>query len=146
MVRFRKEGGMVMADCCGGGTKLLYSCSGSADVGEIADRAARRLRDEGFAKMTCLAGVGADLSGFVQSALGADENISIDGCPMACARKSLERIGVHPTSWILTELGLVKHETPVTEQIIDDVLDKIKKGAGFSSATPGPSDGGCCGG
>jgi len=134
-----------MSDCCGGGTKLIYSCSGSADVGEIADRVTRRLQDEGFARMTCLAGVGAGLSGFVQSAIGADENITVDGCRTACARKSLERIGVSPTSYILTDLGLVKHETPVTEQTIAEVLEKIKKNAGFSSAPQQTPGGGCCG-
>ncbi|HPM11341.1 MAG TPA: putative zinc-binding protein [Smithellaceae bacterium] len=60
-----------MTECCEEGTKLIYSCTGSADVGEIADRMARRLRDEGYTIMTCLAGVSAKLSGFVQSALGA---------------------------------------------------------------------------
>ncbi len=123
-----------MTDCCEGGTKLIYSCAGSADVGEIADRVARRLRDEGYAIMTCLAGVGAGLSGFVQSAIGADENITIDGCATACARKSLERIGVNPKSYILTALGLEKHETPVTEKVIDEIFEKIINSEGFTAA------------
>ena len=134
-----------MADCCEGGTRLIYSCAGSADVGEIADRVTRKLRDEGYARMTCLAGVGAGLSGYVQSAKGADEVITIDGCVTACARKSLERIGVHPTSYILTDLGLEKHETPVTDQIVTEVLEKIKKNDGFSAASPRTTGGGCCG-
>ena len=87
-----------MADCCKGETKLIYACSGAADVGEIADRVVRKLRSEGDFLMTCLAGVGAGLSGYVQSAKGADANITIDGCPVACARKTLERIGVTPKS------------------------------------------------
>lgn len=115
-----------MVECCSGGTKLIYSCSGSADVGEIADRVTRKLQSEGYAKMTCLAGVGAGLSGYVQSAKGADVVIAIDGCSTACARKSLERIDVHPISYILTDLGLKKHETPVTDKIIAAMSEKIK--------------------
>lgn len=134
-----------MTECCEGGTKLIYSCAGSADVGEIADRVARRLRDEGYARMTCLAGVGAGLSGFVQSAIGADENITIDGCSTACARKSLERIGVNPKSYILTALGLEKHETPVTEKIIDEIFEKIMNDGGFSAATIPTVTNSCCG-
>lgn len=134
-----------MMECCGGGTRLIYSCSGSADVGEIADRVSRRLRDEGLAKMTCLAGVGAGMSGFVQSALGADENITIDGCPMACARTSLEKIGVIPKSYILTDMGLEKHETQVTDEMISEVLGKIKKEGGFAATAPRTTSGGCCG-
>jgi len=134
-----------MAECCEGGTKLIYSCAGSADVGEIADRVTRKLRDEGHARMTCLAGIGAGLSGYVQSAKGADEVITIDGCVTACARKSLERIGVKPTSYILTDLGLEKHETHVTEKIIDEIFEKIKKHSGFSVTTPRAMGGGFCG-
>jgi uncharacterized metal-binding protein len=134
-----------MAECCGGGTRLIYFCAGSADVGEIADRVARRLRDDGYARMTCLAGIGAGLSGFVQSAIGADENITVDGCPIACAKKSLERIGIQPTSYILTDLGLEKHETPVTDKIIDEILEKIKKRGGFFSGMLRTASGSCCG-
>jgi len=32
-----------MSECCAGGIKLIYACSGAADVGEIADHAARGL-------------------------------------------------------------------------------------------------------
>src|SRR4030042_6494219 len=97
----------IMADncCSSGGLPLLYPCSGAADVGELADRAARKLWEEGFGLKTCLAGVGADLSGFVQSAKGADVNITLDGCPTACARKTLERVGVKPVSVVPSDLG-----------------------------------------
>ena len=78
---------------CESGIRLLYTCSGASDVGELADRAVRVLWKEGFAQKSCLAGVGADLSGFIKSAEGADINITVDGCPLLCAKKNLERIG-----------------------------------------------------
>lgn len=132
--------------CCSGGTKLLYSCSGSADVGLLADRVSRKLRDDGFARMTCLAGVGADLSGFVMSAKGADENITIDGCPTACAKKALERVGVSPTAYILSELGCVKGSTPVTDELVGKMCGMIQN-ATKPSARSGAQAGGCgCGG
>ncbi len=43
---------------CATAPKLIFACSGAADVGEISDRAARRLTKEGKGKMYCLAGVG----------------------------------------------------------------------------------------
>lgn len=134
-----------MADCCKTETKLIYACSGAADVGEIADRVVRRLRSEGSEKMTCLAGIAAGLSGFIQSAKGADENITIDGCSLACARKTLERIGVAPTSYILTELGLVKGGTPVTEGIIGEMYEKIISARSHpANNLPPRGTGGCC--
>jgi uncharacterized metal-binding protein len=136
-----------MAECCSGGTKLIYACSGAADVGEIADRVTRRLRDLGYARMTCLAGIGAGLSGYVQSAKGADMNITIDGCKTACAKKTLDKIGVQPTSYVLTDMGLVKGETPVTEKIIAEMCEKIKNANGNPAPPVQIDTGGCsCGG
>jgi uncharacterized metal-binding protein len=132
-----------MSECCEGGIKLIYSCSGAADVGEIADRVVRKLRSEGTAKMTCLAGIAAGLSGYVQSAKGADENITVDGCGVACAKKTLERIGVTPKAYILTEWGLVKGETPVTEKVVNEMCAKI---AGNGDAKIKISGGCGCGG
>jgi uncharacterized metal-binding protein len=136
-----------MAECCEKETKLIYACSGAADVGEIADRVARKLRNELFAGMSCLAGVGAGLSGYVQSAKGADVNITIDGCSVACARRTLENIGVTPTSHILTKLGLVKGESPVTEKIVAEMCEKIKGADGSKTVIEQTVPGGCsCGG
>lgn len=128
-------------------TKLIYACSGAADVGEIADQVVRRLRSEGVAKMTCLAGIGADLPNYVQSAQSTDMNIAIDGCPVACAKKTLEKIGVTPTSYILTDMGLVKGETPITEKIIAQMCEIIKNASGKSDPPVQIATGGCsCGG
>jgi uncharacterized metal-binding protein len=132
-------------DCCGGGTVLLYSCSGSADVGCIADRVTRILAKEKVGKMTCLAGVGARLSGFVVSAQGADRNIVIDGCPIACAQKGLEAIGVQPESYNLANYGLKKGETPVTDELVQEIAMKIKEDiiSNKMSLVEEDSSGGC---
>jgi uncharacterized metal-binding protein len=75
--------------------------------------------------MTCLSAIGAHLSGFVESAKGAKENITIDGCSVACARKTLEHIGVNPKSYILTDMGYEKSKTPVSDKIIKEVVNRI---------------------
>lgn len=135
-----------MADCCSGGVKLLYACSGAADVGQIADRVSRKLRDMGFARMTCLAGVAAGLSGFVESARGADINITIDGCGTMCAKKALERIGVTPASYVLTDFGLEKGKTPPTEEAVETLSRRImnQNGPAPGPQTPDCSCGGTC--
>ncbi len=133
-----------MSECCGGKTRLVYSCSGCSNVGEIADKAARTLSKEGFGKMTCLAGAGAHLPGFVESAKGADENLVIDGCPVACARKTLEHIGITPKSYVLTEMGLVKGSTPVSESIVSAMTEKIRGNAKSKTAAKDGQSPGCC--
>ncbi|MBE3123239.1 MAG: putative zinc-binding protein [Planctomycetes bacterium] len=99
--------------CCGGGgakkTVLLYACSGAANVAEIADHAARELTAAGCGSMFCLAGLGADIQGMVQTARDADLNVLIDGCPMECARKVFDRHGItNYTQVRVTDLGIEK--------------------------------------
>lgn len=122
---------------------MIYACSGAADVGEVADRVARRLRDQGFAKMSCLAAVGAGLSGYVQTAKGADECFTIDGCATACARKNLERVGVTPRSFVLTEMGLVKGKSPVTGETVEKMYEAIKTSPGIIAGVGANNN--CCG-
>lgn len=113
-----------MPECCGGSDLLIYPCSGASDVGEIADRAARKLRDASFGKMSCLAGLGADISGFVESARNT-VNITIDGCQTGCARKIFERLGIPVHFYVLTEMGLVKGKALVTPEIVTKVAERI---------------------
>ena len=103
------------AECgCGGScesrkTVLLYACSGGANVAEAADRAALRLMDDGKGTMFCLAGLGAEIEGMVQTARDADLNVVIDGCPVDCAGKIFERLGVENVLRLrVTDLGVEK--------------------------------------
>jgi len=119
-----------MADqcACGGKAMLVFTCSGSADVGEMADRAARRLAKETCVKMSCLAGVGGNISGYIASANGADLVIAIDGCQVECAKKTLETHGVKKFKRLkVTDCGFEKGKTAVTERNIRKVYERAKK-------------------
>ena len=118
-----------MADkcCCGGKVRLIFPCSGGSDVGELTDRAARKLTRNGWGKMYCLAGVGAHLSGFIESTKAADAVIAIDGCPTACASKVLEHTGFKPKKYNLNEMGFVKGSSPVSGDAIKRVCAVIQK-------------------
>ena len=97
-------------ECCGGDQNvLIYACSGGANVAEVSDLAARRLMADGAGTMFCLAGLGADIQGMVQTAKDADLNLVIDGCPMDCAKKIFDRAGVTNYRQIkVTDLGIEK--------------------------------------
>jgi len=78
-------------------------------VGEISDKAARELMFEGKGTMFCLAGLGGDIQGMVQTARDADVNLVIDGCPMDCAKKAFDRHGITNYTQIkVTDLGIEK--------------------------------------
>lgn len=112
---------------CGGKTMVVFTCSGAADVGELADRAARKLSKETCVNMGCLAGVGGNLSGFIASANGADLTIAIDGCPVSCASKTLETHGVKKFKHLkVTDCGFVKGKTAVTDANIEKVFKQAK--------------------
>jgi uncharacterized metal-binding protein len=118
----------MMAECaCGeNGTKrLLYACSGAANTGLLADSVARRLGKLGTGSMTCLAAIGAELSGFVESAKAVDANIVLDGCPTACGRKAFERLGLPISHYQMTDYGVEKGKTAITDEIVKDITMKI---------------------
>jgi uncharacterized metal-binding protein len=104
---------------CGEAPVMIYPCSGSADVGEIADRAARVLDREGVGKMSCLAGIGGGVSGLIESARGASRVLAIDGCPIDCAKKTLQKAGI--TEFIhvrVTDHGMKKGQSAVTDETV----------------------------
>ena len=121
---------MRMAQCscsCGNDQKirLIYSCSGAADAGKIADLVARRLDDDEWGGMSCLSGIGADLSGFIESAKVAD-NIMIDGCPVGCGRRLFSQKGLPCSEVVITDHGLVKGSAPATVEVVERVAGEIK--------------------
>ena len=108
--------------------RIVYACAGCADVGEIADRVSRKLRRDGFAsqKSSCLSGIGAGLQGFIDAAKAAESVVTIDGCSVACTKKMIENIGIHPCAIFLTDMGLVKGDSVVTPDLVDRLAQSIK--------------------
>jgi len=58
---------------CGAAPKLIFACSGAADVGAVADQAARKLTRNGAGKMFCLAGIGGRVSGIMATTAAASK-------------------------------------------------------------------------
>lgn len=115
-----------MACACSAGQKrLIYACSGAANTGLLADQVARRLTLMGEGKMTCLAGVGAALDGFLKAAVHAEMNLVLDGCPTACGRKQFERFDLPCTPLELTQFGVEKGSTLIDEAVIARVAEAV---------------------
>ncbi|MBU1855868.1 MAG: putative zinc-binding protein [Verrucomicrobia bacterium] len=110
---------------CGTAPKLIFACSGSSDVGAIADQAARKLMKDGAGKMYCLAGIGGRVPGIMATTESAAKILAIDGCPINCARKTLELAGFKQIEHLsLADIGLQKGQSPVTSENIDKVAQK----------------------
>lgn len=113
-------------DCqCSKAPTLIFSCSGASDVGAVADQAARKLTREGVGNMFCLAGIGGGISGMIESTKAAAGVLAIDGCPIDCAKKTLEKAGIDTFVHLrVTDHGFKKGLSPVTEDSVGDIAEK----------------------
>lgn len=114
--------------CCSAGPTLIFACSGAADVGEIADKAARKLTKDGIGKMFCLAGVGGRVSGIMKTTESASNVLVIDGCTLNCVKNCLEQAGFSKFIHLqLADLGLEKGKSPATEENIAKAIQKANE-------------------
>jgi uncharacterized metal-binding protein len=139
-------------DCCAsGGNIMILACSGGSNVGQLSNRAAVELTQEGFGKMYCLAGVGGQLKGFVQSVRDVSMIAAIDGCAVGCAKAILKNAGIQTYNHIvLTELGIEKNKnfTLSKEDILrvkEAVIAACKEKNSEAEATKFSNVVGCCG-
>ncbi len=109
---------------CVGGEKLIFACSGVADVGAISDRAARKLTRDGKGKMFCLAGIGGRVQGILEKTGAGAHILAIDGCSLDCTKKTLEQAGFTKFAHVrVTDLGMEKGKAPVTDRNVEIVAD-----------------------
>ena len=112
---------------CDAAPTLIFACSGAADVGQIADLTARRLAGEGVGKMFCLAGVGGRVSGIMATTGAAGAILAIDGCPLDCARKTLEEAGFTEFQHVrLSDLDMEKGKSPATDERVAAAVSQGK--------------------
>jgi len=109
---------------CGSAPRLIFACSGAADVGELSDRAARELARQGHGNMFCLAGIGGRISGMVKSAEASTDILVIDGCKLDCAKKCLGEVGITGIAHVrITDQGFEKGKTEINEGNIFKVVN-----------------------
>ncbi|MFC5430482.1 putative zinc-binding protein [Paraburkholderia denitrificans] len=111
---------------------LVYSCSGCSSAAQMANYVALQLDRRGVAEMSCIAGVGGDVPSLVKVARSGRPIIVIDGCPLFCAQKCLERHGIAPNEHVqLAECGVKKRfhadfDMQEAKRIVDQVTESIK--------------------
>lgn len=105
---------------------VVLTCSGACDLGEIADKLARKLRDNKVRNMKCLAMVGADSPALIEG-LKVSNLLVIDGCPVDCGKKIVEKAGISDFQYArLTDFGYEKGKTPATTETIDTIYEKVE--------------------
>ena len=127
----------------------MLACSGGANVGQLANQAVVELTQEGFGKMFCLAGIGGQLSGFVQSAKDVARLVVIDGCDIGCAKAVLEKNHIPLRGYVVvTQLGIDKNKDfdlkPQEVQVVKEAARKAAQDQAPADTGAG-SGSGCCG-
>jgi len=79
-------------------------------VGQIANQAGVKLTQNGMGRLFCLAGIGGHVSGMIESTKAGKMIVAIDGCPVACAKKTLEHAGFDIDEYVeITSMGIEKN-------------------------------------
>jgi uncharacterized metal-binding protein len=128
---------------------MILACAGGSNVGQLSNQAAVELTQEGFGKLFCLAGIGAHLSGFVQSARDIPQLVVIDGCEVACAKGVLEQAEVPVRGYlVLTEMGIEKNkDLNLKREEVEKVKQAVRdlSASSVAGAAAGQTDPGTCG-
>jgi uncharacterized metal-binding protein len=106
---------------------LIFSCSGASNVGQITNQAGVRLSQNGTGRFFCLAGIGGHVSGMIESAKAGKMLVAIDGCQVACAKKTLEHAGFNIDEYVqVTELGVEKtHDFNIEPSDVGKITDYL---------------------
>ena len=112
---------------------LVYSCSGCSSAAQTANYIALKLDREGDAEMSCIAGVGGNVSHLVNIARSGRPIIAIDGCPLSCSLHCLSERGLSADLHLLLhDHGVKKHyhaefDRTHTDLIAVDIAAKARQ-------------------
>ncbi len=102
---------------------MVFACSGAADVGEIADRAARKMTKNGSGSMFCLAGIGGKITGIMKKTQTASKVLAIDGCELDCVKSCLHQAGFQEFEHLrVTDLGMQKGQAAINDENVARVV------------------------
>lgn len=101
--------------------KVVFACSGAADVGELTDLVARKMNKEKLAQMKCLAFVGAGIPKMIESVKGA-KILVIDGCDLDCGKITMQKNGLSDFTHLrLSDIGHKKGNSAPEKQRTDAI-------------------------
>lgn len=108
---------------------IFLPCSGGSNCGQITNQVAVSLDLMGVGHIYCLAGIGAHIDGMMESVRGAKRIVALDGCSVACAKKTIEHVGLEVTDWVcVTEEGISKnHRFAMDEEEIELIVQRTKE-------------------
>ena len=109
-------------------SRLVFACSGAADVGAISDLAARKINKAGLGKMFCTVGLGGKVKPILETTQAATKILAIDGCPLDCTKHCLAEAGFDTFTHLrVTDLGMPKGNTEVSDGNVSKVVAEARR-------------------
>jgi uncharacterized metal-binding protein len=108
---------------------VIFSCSGASNCGQLANEISVMLTEEGLGNMSCLAGIGAHDQKMIEGAKSFAKVLAVDGCTVACSKKTLQHAGIAVSKWIcVTDYGIKKatDKFEVNSQEYERVLQRSR--------------------
>ncbi len=114
----------------------VFYCAGASNVGQSTMLSSVQAANEvGYDKaaLLCLASISAGLANITNGAKEAKGIIAVDGCPMSCAKKTLEKAGFNLDEHLVVtkDLAVSKNfdlNSPSDlEMIKDSLVEKINR-------------------
>lgn len=114
----------------------VFYCAGASNVGQSTMLSSVQAANEvGYDKaaLLCLASISAGLANITNGAKEAKGIVAVDGCPMNCAKKTLEKAGFNLDEHLVVtkDLAVLKNfdlnSSPDLEKIKDAVVEKINR-------------------
>jgi hypothetical protein len=105
-----------------------------------------------FGKMFCLAGIGGELSGFVQSARDVTEMVVIDGCSVGCGKAIFAKAGVPLKNYVVItdedieknkDLTLQRADIETVKRVVKKSIEKSRRPPQFPGVMPVAGGCGC---
>jgi uncharacterized metal-binding protein len=110
------------------GKIIIYACFGGFSNTGIATAIAsmEAIKQEGLEKVCigCLAAVPNNVESVKEKNDASLRIITVDGCPMECARKILEKAGYKVESIVLTRDTGMKKKSLYEEKSLENVIDR----------------------
>lgn len=114
---------------------LIYSCSGCSNLARMAYDIALTIDSEGYAELSCIAGIAGDVQPMVSLARSERDIIAIDGCGLGCVKACLARCNVKVDHYYdISSFGIEKKDKWKTSLVEDSIAmttiydDLIKRG------------------
>jgi uncharacterized metal-binding protein len=109
---------------------MIFTCAGASNCGQMANAVAVKFATDGLAVMSCLAGVGSHTQKYIDGAINSSGVIAVDGCAVACAKKTLEHAGITVKKWCcITDFGIKKtsNKFDIKPGELDYVLNEVRQ-------------------